>query len=454
MKIQNQFVIFVAGIILVPICVLAFSCLSWYMNAPERMMIPGYDEMNLFVQASVSEKNWEMMKSRLEHNPEYVQVAILSTSYRVLYSSIPQIPEQVLLSPLDVMQFMRFTGDHYMYQLESSPEHISDGLFVIMRTPRGRMQKINIFRSTAFLIIMFFLAIIIIASVTAAIIAKGITKSVTEIEEATTRLAEGNLDDEIVVKGSNEISSLSHSLNAMRLALKDQNLRQSRFIMGISHDLRTPVALIKGYTESIADGFADDPEMLEKSVGIIIQKADQLQELIDDLINFVKLGTEDWRKTITEHNITPFLQEYGKRITADGNLLKKDVSVAIELPETLNVKYDENLFLRVLENLTGNAMRYTQKQGRILFSAAIRKSSDDGDELQVVIADNGCGIAKDDIAYVFDPFFRGTGSRREEGKGLGLSVVKNIVDSHNWKISVSSDLNLDMHTIFTIRIPL
>ncbi len=448
MRIHKQFIIFVAGIILLPFCILISIGLVQYFNAPERTMIPGYEEMNLFVQATVSEESWANMQKRLSRNPDYVQVAILNTNYRVLYSSVPQIPEQVQLSPLDLMQFMRFTGDHYMYQMESSPERVHDGLFVIMRTPRNRVQKINLFRSGLSIFILVMLGIIILASITCAVIAKSITKSVTEIEEATARLAKGNLDDEIVVKGSNEISSLSQSLNALRLSLKDQKLRQSRFIMGISHDLRTPVALIKGYTESIADGFADDPEMLEKSVEIITQKTDQLQELIDELINFVKLGTEDWRKTITEHNITPFLREYGERIITDGNLLKKEVSVQLNLPEILYVKYDEKLFVRVLENLTGNAMRYTQNEGRILFKADVTD-----DCLKIAICDNGCGISKDDIAYIFDPFYRGTSSRREEGKGLGLSVVKNIVDSHNWKIDVSSDLSLDMHTVFTITIP-
>lgn len=449
MKIHKQFLIFVVGIVLMPVCILILFGLVQYSSAPERTMIPGYDDMNLFVQATVSEQSWQAMKNRLERNPSYVQVAILNTSYRVLYSSIPQIPEQVNLSPLDLMQFMRFTGDHYMYQLESSPERIENGLFVIMRTPRNRMQKINLFRNGISVFLLILLGMIVLAPVTSAFIARNITRSVTEIEEATARLAQGNLDEEIVVKGSNEISSLSQSLNALRLAFKDHQLRQSRFIMGISHDLRTPVALIKGYTESIADGFADDPETLDNSLNIIIQKADQLQDMIDELINFVKLGTEDWRRTITFHNITPFLTEYGKRIQADGALLKKDVAVQISLPEELDVRYDEKLFLRVLENLTGNAMRYTQDGGRIQFKAGISDNT-----LKISIADNGYGISRDDIAYIFDPFYRGTSSRREEGKGLGLSVVKNIVDSHNWHIDVSSDLSLDMHTIFTITIPL
>jgi len=449
MKIHKQFLIFVIGLALLPLCILLAFGLMEYLNAPERTMIPGYDDMNKFVQATVSEESWQSIKERLEHNPDYVQVAILNTRYGVLYSSIPQIPEKVVLSPLDLMQFMRFTGDHYMYQLEASPEHITDGLFIIMRTPRNRMNRISLMRSGLSVFIIILIGMIVLASITSAIIARNITKSVSEIEEATALLAQGNLDDEIVVKGSNEISSLSQSLNALRLSLKDQKLRQSRFIMGISHDLRTPVALIKGYTESIADGFADDPEMLEKSVSIITQKTDQLQEMIDELINFVKLGTEDWRRTITTHNITPFLVEYGKRIQTDGNLLKKDVDVQISLPEELNIKYDENLFLRALENLTGNAMRYTQDRGRILFRASVQD-----DELKISISDNGCGISKDDIAYIFDPFYRGTSSRRESGKGLGLSVVKDIVESHTWKIDVSSDMNLDMHTVFTITIPL
>jgi signal transduction histidine kinase len=174
--------------------------------------------------------------------------------------------------------------------------------------------------------------------------------------------------------------------------------------------------------------------MREKSLEIIGAKIAQLEEMIDDLINFVKLDSGEWRSSLEKRALKPILDDYAARLSADGSLLGRKVVTRIDIPETLEIPLDERLFIRALENLSGNALRYTAEGGTVRFEAERL----DEKTLAIRVADNGCGIPAEDLPYIFDPFYRGSNSRREEGKGLGLSVVKSVIDSHGWQIEVES----------------
>jgi signal transduction histidine kinase len=294
-------------------------------------------------------------------------------------------------------------------------------------------------------------AILAFAAVMSILIVRSITRSVLSLEAATKRVAEGELDTPISVEGSNEIASLSRSLNSLREQIKEDQARQSRFIMGISHDLKTPLALVKGYTEAI-EGEIEGTELAGTGktasyLGIIEAKADQLEGMIDDLIDFMRVDTGEWSSGLREVEIGPFLGSFLKRVEADANLLGREARGKIELPAGLFVKMDERLATRALENLVFNGLRYTREGGVVSVDAAV-----EGGLLRIVVSDNGPGIAAEDIAHIFEPFYRGTSSRREQGMGLGLSIVKTVVESHGWSIGVASEAGGGV--AFTIGIPL
>jgi signal transduction histidine kinase len=120
----------------------------------------------------------------------------------------------------------------------------------------------------------------------------------------------------------------------------------------------------------------------------------------------------------------------------DAQLLNKNFSYDIQLSDTISVSLDEKLFLRALENLTNNAFRYTSNNGNITIKSFINEKT----KIPTIsIKDDGQGISKKDLPFIFDPLYRGTNSRREEGKGLGLSVVKTVVDCHGWNLYVKSE---------------
>ena len=414
MKIKSQFHFLLAGIIIIPL-ILVISILSQhYANSSERLILPGYDELvrNLDKELHLDAKSWQFIQEKLSRRSADLEYLIFDNNKNLVLTNIQNFSNQ------DIFEFIYSTGKNYFYQIDTVYINEKDSFFVITRLPKARRLSFDKYKNPF-------------------LITRSITKSVTLLDDCTKRMASGDLDVEIEAKGSNEIVSLTDSLNKMRLALREEEIRRSRFIMGLSHDLRTPIALIKGYAEAISDGMVDDSTMREKSVEIIINKADQLNERIDELIDFVKLDTNEWRQSLQSKNLKKVLNEFCKRLPMDAQLLNRTVEIDINLPDDFTVYMDESLFLRTLENLTNNAFRYTNDNGCVKIKSFIDEKTKFA---VIIIKDDGQGINKKDLPFIFDTLYRGTNSRREDGKGLGLSIVKTVVDSHGWKLDVNTQV--------------
>jgi signal transduction histidine kinase len=162
------------------------------------------------------------------------------------------------------------------------------------------------------------------------------------------------------------------------------------------------------------------------------------------------METGEWRMTHREVNMKNFLVENAKRFAEDAQILKREFTWSVEVAETSYVRMDSGLFARALENLVGNAIRYTEDGGKISMTA--QAVAGPPAEIVLSIKDSGIGIPKEEMGKIFDPFYRGTNSRREQGFGLGLTTVRSIIESHGWNISVRSAVGEG--TTFTIRMPL
>jgi signal transduction histidine kinase len=189
-----------------------------------------------------------------------------------------------------------------------------------------------------------------------------------------------------------------------------------------------------------------DPSTLYHSLSIITTKTDQLEGMINDLIDFVQLDSREWWLSKTSVNMNEFLNSFAKRVRDDAELLRKTIETHINIPVDCMVSMDERLTVRALENLVNNAIRYTGEGGIIVFSSWQKEN-----ELFIEIKDNGPGIKSDDLPHVFEAFYRGSNSRREQGMGMGLSVVKSIADSHGWLLEAASEYGSG--ACFRITIP-
>ena len=406
------------------------------------MIIPGYDELvgSSNFDFQVDAESWKIVQKKLSRRPEDIEYLIFDKNHNLILTNINDFSSQIdsqnnQYTSEEIFNFIHLTGKNYFYQIDNAYLNNDNSIIVVSRLSKNSPRHPDRLTHPLFILVMVLVALFLFCSIVIFLITKSITKSVTLLDDCTKRIASGELDVEVEATGSNEIVSLTHSLNKMRLSLQEEKIRRSRFIMGISHDLRTPIALIKGYAEAISDGMVDDVAMRDKSVEIIINKADQLNERIDELIDFVKLDTSEWRQSLQSKKLKSILDEFCKRVSMDAQLLNKNFSYDIQLPDEFSVSLDEKLFLRALENLTNNAFRYTAKDGNILLSAKLDEKQN---SVFISIKDDGNGISQKDLPFIFDPLYRGTNSRREDGKGLGLSIVKTIVNSHGWNLKVLS----------------
>jgi signal transduction histidine kinase len=447
LKIRTQFYLLISGIVVVPLIIAVGFYYAQRMRESSAPKVPGYEEISRLAGESVDRASWEGLSNFMEHKPKTMEFTILDKGRHVLFSTIAQHKVGDVLSDELLLSLIRETSGDYLYQLDA-PVRTGEGrLLVLTRILREAQRPLSPYQKLFGTFIAFLFALLVFSSTMCILIARSITESVMVLEATTRRIAAGDLDFPIEVRGSNEITSLTTSLTSMRDALKDDQTRRSRFIMGVTHDLKTPLALIKGYAEAIGDGMAEGPGARDQYVGIIGAKVDQLDGMVDDLIDFVRMDTAEWRRRLEPVGLALFLRGFARRVEADALLLHRRTESDIDIPSGLTVPMDERLVVRALENIVNNALRYTSEGGLVRLSALVV-----GGCAVLRISDNGPGISEEDLPHIFDMFYRGTGSRREQGMGLGLSIVRGVVDSHGWTITVSSKKGEG--STFEVTIPL
>ena len=290
-----------------------------------------------------------------------------------------------------------------------------------------------------------FLPLAVIAAAGAWFIATGVNRSVSRLQRATRRVADGDLDFELDARGTSELASLARSFDAMRGALKEETERRSRLLAAVTHDVKTPLTAIKGYLEAIADGMAEDRETRDRYLGIIAEKADLLGARVSELIEYVRLSSSQWNIEPMPTGLAAFHRELCEGIAGDAAVLKRRLRHDLRIPERLAAPLDAALLSRAYENILDNALRFTPEDGTVTVSAAVV----DGGDVEVRIADSGPGIAAEDLPHLFDPFYRGTGT--SSGFGLGLSIARSITDAHGFSLDVDS--REAPGTTFVIRVP-
>ena len=301
--------------------------------------------------------------------------------------------------------------------------------------------------------VLFFGLVIAMIVILSKIISEGISKPLKELNEAAERISDGDLDFEMTYKQDDELGKLCIEFDRMRLKLKDSLDKQSKYensrkllLASISHDLRTPLTSIKGYTEALQDGIVSDEETKDRYMNIIISKANKLNTLIDDLFIYSKmeLGEFSIEKTkvpsdfLLEGLFMPKIEEY-----ADA---KFDFQLDKTFPMVM-LDVDQRRISQVIDNIIHNATKFTNTYIKVRVTTF-------KEYLQIFIEDDGCGIPKEELPFIFDQFYKVEKSRNssEQGTGLGLAITKRLVLAHSGKISVKSTEN--QGTTFKIELPI
>ncbi len=450
MKIKTQLRVFLIGVILVPILAAISIPLYHYITRPERILFDGYKQIRSLEEVPLSQRDLKVFKQLLRTLPPNVEFIVLANHGDILLSTMPEFAGKSHINEHDIFRYMNETGDSYFYQLTSPPLENENDILFISRTSREAKHKKDGFAKMLMAFLVFIIIFELFCIVLIVTISQTITRSITALSKNTERIASGELDVKLDyeknTKTDNEITSLAENLDKMRLSLKDNEERRTKFIMGISHDLRTPVAVIKGYTEAMSEGFYNTPEEAKKSLEIISTKTEQLETMINTLINFVKLNQTDWVQQLKKQKIAPVFEEFAKSSVTTGGIFKRNVTTNIQISGEIEIPFDKELVQRTLENLFSNALRYTSENDSIQISAV-----QEDDKIFFSIKDSGIGIKSEDLEKIFDMFYRASSSRREEGMGIGLATVMTIVKAHGWKISVNSEFGKGSE--FKIEIP-
>ena len=247
-----------------------------------------------------------------------------------------------------------------------------------------------------------------------------------------------------VDNGQIEIDSLSSAFNNMleRIEVsfnKEQQIKEKmrRFLSDASHELRTPLTSIHGFVEVLLRGAAKNEKQLDLALNSILMESERLTKLVNDLLMLNRLDQHIVQEMHLE-NLSDIVMEISPQI----KILAKERSIDLDLKENINVIANRNQIKQVIFNLVQNAVRHTdEKEGEIVIS--VDKVLVFSEQYAVIkVKDNGSGISKENINKVFDRFFRSEThrARTQGGYGLGLSIVKSIVDAHNGKIDIESEI--------------
>ena len=241
-----------------------------------------------------------------------------------------------------------------------------------------------------------------------------------------------------------ELSRLAMTFNEMIERLQVSFEKQNRFVSDASHELRTPLAVIKGYADLIEQWAKDDPQILEESVAAIRKEANGMTGLIGQLL-FLARGDSGKLKPQKENfPVAGLLQE----IVAESGLIAPNRRFDETAPQNLQIHADRKLLKQAIRALIDNAVKYTTEDGVIRLNA-----SENRKEVAIRVTDTGIGIPKSEQSKIFDRFYRVDRDRAREkgGSGLGLSIVKLIVDAHEGTLTVESEK--DKGTSVSIHLP-
>jgi signal transduction histidine kinase len=315
----------------------------------------------------------------------------------------------------------------------------SEGSFFIVTSVSSLFSKAMLRNMLlAFIIVLMFTSIL-----QARWISRGILKPINQLNQAMQNIAEGNLEYMLSTDEKGEIGELYRNYEDMRLRLKESadekiehEQKNRELVSNISHDLKTPITAIKGYVEGIMDGVADTPEKMDKYIKTIYNKANDMDRLINELTTYSGIDNNRIPYNFRRINVADYFGDCVEEVGLD--LESKNIQLNYEdlVEPSTQIIADPEQLKRVINNIIGNSIKYLDKERGVIDIRIL----DEVDSIRVEIEDNGKGIAAKDLPNIFERFYRTDASRNSSqgGSGIGLSIVKKIVEDHGGYIWATS----------------
>ena len=358
-------------------------------------------------------------------------------------------------SPISENVISSYIYEDYKYLIKQIDFVFPDdefGCIYLMTTLKELTPQVE---SILLRIIISIIVIVILSSLLLSLwIYRSIMKPIRKLTEATKRIADGDLDFTIASDDKDEFGDLCNDFETMRKRLKEsaetsmeEELEHKELLSNISHDLKTPITAIKGYVEGIMDGVADNPEKMDRYIKTIYNKANDMDRLIGELTLYSNIDTNRIPYHFEKINVHAYFEDCVEELTIELTAKNIQLNYFNYVEKDIIIIADVEQMKRVINNIVSNSVKYIGNKTGALNIRIL----DDNDFIHIEIEDNGKGIATKDLPYIFDRFYRTDASRNSNqgGSGIGLSIVKKIIEVHGGKIWATSQLNTGttMHII-------
>jgi signal transduction histidine kinase len=336
-----------------------------------------------------------------------------------------------------------FTGIRYLVSGKSIKNgNLFYGGVYILNSTEGIGQSIQKVRD---LLILSGIGAFFIALGFTFVISRKLSDPLIQMEQATRKIAKGDLETRVDVVSRDEIGSLAHAINDLAVNLQRYRDTRSEFFANISHELRTPMTYLEGYAKVVKEGLYQTEEERNQYLDIIYQESARLTHLINDLFELSKMEEGKFSFNLEWIDLSEVIEQVTLKTGIKAK--EKGLKIAVDLQRDLPMIYADGLRLeQILLNLIENAIRYTEK-GTVF----VQMKRTDSKEVVITVEDTGIGIPQTELPYIFDRFYRVEKSRSREfgGTGLGLAIVKRLVELQGGTIEVSSQVG--QGTRFVLR---
>ncbi|MFJ7752551.1 ATP-binding protein [Peribacillus muralis] len=353
---------------------------------------------------------------------------------KILQRVLPHVPRKGLIVQSS------WKDERYIATVTSfTSEHAKEGYVYMFKNTRevelliSQLNKHFLFATV--LLLLFMLIIIYFLS-------KALTRPLIGMKEATTKLSEGNFSVTVPVRSHDELGELAQSIQSLANELNYLKKERNEFLASISHELRTPLTYIKGYADIARRKDLDEFER-SSYIAIIHDESQRLNRLLDELFYMAKMDLPTFTVSKETVRLASLLQSIHEKVLPA--FTNKRMQLHLECTEDLLMNLDPARFEQIMLNLLDNALKYSNEN-----TVTTIKANRAPGTISISIIDQGMGIPDEDIPHIFDRLYRVEKSRARDtgGFGLGLSIVKQLVEIQGGAISVTS--SLDQGTCFTI----
>lgn len=385
------------------------------MNQELRSMIEGYGD----------KEEIELMSLDFSGNVNYT-----SSGFEVDSIENPTDYTQALSSPDGVGFYIGKLPDGEKIMAYTQIISVPNNEFSAFRYVVSLEEVDKLIFKMAFVCLIISAIILILVFISGSFFLNSIVRPVGEISLAVSQMASGNLSVRIKRFTNDELGELCEKINYMADELSASEQLKNEFISSVSHELRTPLTAIQGWSETILSVGADDSDTVKKGMRVITNETERLANMVEELLDFSRIQSGRFKLVKDRMDVLAELEEATLIYTEKARQDEKELSYQ-DLGLFPIVYGDKNRIRQVFINIIDNALKYTDPGDKVAVSSTVTET-----DVEIIVADTGCGIPEKDLQHITDKFFKANNTRR--GSGIGLAVAKEIIEMHDGALTIES----------------